>query len=81
VDPSHVLGEILNQPEHSALKGKISEMVQPGKYEYLMRSCALMVNSDFNFVGYIAMERFMLSLRFLNSKLSEDEIWFLAEAS
>jgi hypothetical protein len=60
------------------LRGKIAETLLPGKYEYLLKACALMSNGELVFSGVLELSRFMTSLKFMGSKVTPDEIWFLA---
>lgn len=55
--------------------------MQPGKYEYMMKACALAVSGDLTFTGVIEQKRFMVVLKFINSELTADEIWYLAKES
>ena len=50
----------------------------PGKYEYLMRACAIMANGELSFSGVIEASRIQTALRYIGSKITSDEIWFLA---
>ena len=45
------LEDILNDPNNHEIREKIVEVIRPGRYEYLMRSCGLMVNKELNFSG------------------------------
>lgn len=64
------------------LKEKIIETLSPGKYEYLMKVCALMVNSaEPNFNGNIELKRFNVALTYIDSPLSSEDIWLLAEVT
>lgn len=40
-----------------------------------------MVNAELTFNGVISLNRFMLALKYLNSSLLQDDIWYLAEKS
>ena len=40
---------MLNDPNLADLREAIVEVIRPGRYEFLMRSCALMVNKELNF--------------------------------
>ena len=46
-----------------------------------MKACALMSTGELTFNSIIEISRFMTALRYLNSDLSTDEIWFLASNS
>jgi hypothetical protein len=46
-----------------------------------MKACALMSTGELTFNSIIEVSRFMTALRFLNSELTSDEIWFLASSS
>jgi hypothetical protein len=79
--PTEVLSNILSDPQNSMLRGKVAKIIQPGKYEYLMKACALMSSGELTFTGVIEISRIMLALRFINSEISSDELWFLANTS
>jgi hypothetical protein len=40
-----------------------------------------MLNGELNFNGIIGLERFMVALRYLGSRLKSDDVWLLAELS
>ena len=63
------------------LRANVAKIIQPGKYEYLMKACALMSSGELTFTGIIEISRFMLALKYLNSEITSDEIWFLANTS
>lgn len=63
------------------LRANVAKIIQPGKYEYLMKACALMSSGELTFTGLIEIGRFMVALRFLNSEISSDELWYLANSS
>jgi hypothetical protein len=44
-----------------------------------MKACAIMTNADLNFNGILELSRFMIALRYLDSSLTAEDIWFLAE--
>jgi hypothetical protein len=44
-----------------------------------MKSMAIMVNLELNFIGSLDLPRFMIPIKYLHSKLTADEIWFIAE--
>ena len=47
-----------------------------------MRACGVMANGiHIDFSGTIFLHRFMVAIKFLDSKLTEDQIWFLANNS
>ena len=50
-DNVKVLADILNDPNMFELREKIVEIIRPGRYEYLMRACGLMVNKELVFTG------------------------------
>lgn len=53
-------------------------IIQPGKYEYLMKACALMSTGELTFNSIIEISRLMTALKYINSEITSDEIWFLA---
>lgn len=61
------LAHLLNDESNELLKEKVISTIQPGRYEYLMRACALMVNGELSFTGTIDLSRFMVALKFLDS--------------
>ena len=64
------------------MREKIVESFEPGKYEYLMKTCAIMVNGvEPNFAEAIELNRFITALRYIDSPLSVEEIWLLCEVS
>lgn len=44
-----------------------------------MKACALMTNGELNFNGVLGLSRFMVALKYLNSTLKQEDIWYLAE--
>lgn len=46
-----------------------------------MRACALIVNKELTFTGMIELSRFMTTLKFVASPLTQDQIWYLAKMS
>lgn len=46
-----------------------------------MKACALMSSGELTFTSIIELSRFMTALRFLNSDLTSDELWFLVNSS
>lgn len=46
-----------------------------------MKACALMSTGELTFNSIIEISRFMTALKYLNSELTLDEIWFLASNS
>lgn len=46
-----------------------------------MRACALISSGELNFNSIIEISRFMTALKYLNSDLTQDEIWFLVHES
>lgn len=46
-----------------------------------MKASALITSGELTFNSIIEIERFMTALRFINSTLTQDEIWFLANES
>ena len=71
----------MNHPDNYELREKVAAIVQPGKYEYMMKACALAVSGDLTFTGVIELKRLMVVLKFINSELTADEIWYLAKES
>ena len=63
------------------MRENIVDVIKPGRYEYLMRSCALMVNKELVFNGIIELSRFMIALKYLASPISSEDIWHLASKS
>jgi hypothetical protein len=53
----------------------------PGKYEYLMKVCALITSGEGNFEGSIELSQFMIALYYIKSPLTLADVWLLAEAS
>jgi hypothetical protein len=43
-----------------------------------MKACAIMVNGELTFSGVIELKRFMTAIKYLQSKLTEEEVWHLA---
>jgi len=46
-----------------------------------MKACALMSTGELTFSSIIEISRLMTALRYLNSEITEDELWFLANTS
>jgi hypothetical protein len=46
-----------------------------------MKACAIIVNGELSFGGQIEHIRLMTVLRYISSKLTKDEVWFLAKHS
>jgi hypothetical protein len=46
-----------------------------------MKACALMSSGELSFNSVIETSRFMTALRFLNSEITSDELWFMANES
>ena len=76
-----IIAELIESPENYSLREKIEQTLQPGKYEYLMKVCALITSGEGNFDGFIELYRFMIALQYIKSPLSLAEIWQLAEVS
>ena len=55
--------------------------MEPGKYEYLMKVCALLSSGESNFEGTIELSRMHLALTYIESRLQVEELWLLAETS
>jgi len=51
VDSANVLREILSNEGYFDLRERIVDTLAPGKYEYLMKACALMANGELNCTG------------------------------
>lgn len=81
VNVVELLSSILDNDLYYELRQKVADAIQPGRYEYLMRACALMANNELNFSGAIELARFMTALKYLNSTLTADEVWHLASKS
>jgi hypothetical protein len=75
------LASILDQEDNILLRENIVDVIKPGRYEYLMKACALMVNKELIFSGVIELSRFMAALNYLGSPISSEEIWNLASKS
>jgi hypothetical protein len=43
-----------------------------------MKACALMASGELNFNSLIEISRFMTALKYLNSELTTEDIWFIA---
>jgi hypothetical protein len=63
------------------LREKLEQTFLPGKYEYLMKVCALITSGEGNFEGFIELPRFMIALYYIKSPLTSAEVWLLAETS
>lgn len=50
-DPIELMAQIFDNPDNTGIRDKVTQVIQPGKYEYLMKSCAIIVNGDLNFGG------------------------------
>jgi hypothetical protein len=57
------------------------DVIKPGRYEYLMRACALMSNKELTFTGILELSRFMTALKYLGSPINSEDIWHLAHKS
>lgn len=57
------------------------DSIDPGKYEYIMKACAIMANGELSFSGSIEISRFMIPLKSIGSKLKKNQIQFLAKRS
>ena len=79
--PMDLVGEFLNQEDFLDLRNRIANALLPGKYEYLMKVCALLSSGESNFTGVIEISRFMTALSYIESSLSIEEVWLLAEVS
>lgn len=55
--------------------------LEPSKYEYLMKVCALLSSGEANFEGTLELTRMMTALSYMESPLSVEDIWLLAETS
>jgi hypothetical protein len=78
-----LLYQFLNDSEadFSYLKEKVFFSLAPGKYEYLMKVCALLSSGESNYEGTIELSRMQLALSYIESTLSVEELWLLAETS
>ena len=78
-----LLLQFWNDPEDSFsyLREKVYEVMAPGKYEYLMKVCALLSSGESNFEGTLELSRMKLALSYIESSLQLEEIWLLAETS
>ncbi len=80
--PSELLSDFLDKPDFYDLRDRISVTFVPGKYEYMMKVCALMVGGiEANFTEKIELSRFMLALSYIESPLSIEDVWLLCEIS
>ena len=77
--PSDLVADFLNQEDFIDLRSKVIESFEPGKYEYIMKTCAIL--TDQNFGGSLELSRFMNVLSYIHSPLSIEEVWLLAEIS
>lgn len=78
INPTETLINIFADPTHAELRAKIALIIQPGKYEYLMKACALMSSGELTFNSIIEISRFKTALKYLNSDINIEELWFLA---
>ena len=46
-----------------------------------MKACALMLSGDLIYTSPIELSRFMVALKYLNSTLTSDEVWYLVNES
>lgn len=46
-----------------------------------MKACALITSGELVFTSIIEISRFMTALRYTNSSITADELWFLANES
>lgn len=70
------------KPETSDLLDRVIATFTPGKYEYMMKTCALMCGGvEANFIEKIELDRFMLALSYIESPLSLEDVWLLCEVS
>jgi len=76
-----IIAELFFSEEYYHIRDKVDETLQPGKYEYLMKVCALMSSGEGNFEGHILLSRFMTALYYIKSPLTPDEVWLLASES
>ena len=76
-----IIAELFCTEEYYQIRDKVDETLQPGKYEYLMKVCALMSSGEGNFEGHILLSRFMTALYYIKSPLTADEVWLLATES
>ena len=53
----------------------------PGKYEYLMKVCALLSSGESNYEGTIELSRMQLALSYIESTLQVEELWLLVETT
>jgi hypothetical protein len=81
VDSVELMARIFDNPDNFGLREKVASVIQPGKYEYLMKACAVIVNGNLSYGGQIEHARLMTILRYISSKLTKDEVWFLAKHS
>jgi hypothetical protein len=67
--------------DFSYLREKVFYSLVPGKYEYLMKVCALLSSGESNYEGTIELSRMQLGLSYIESNLQVEELWLLAETS
>lgn len=76
-----ILEEYFNYEGSQEMRNKVVASIQPGKYEYLMKVCALMTSPEGSFDGHIEVDRLKLALSYLRVPISADELFNLAEIS
>lgn len=80
--PSELIASFLSDPGYDFLVTKIVQSLEPGKYEYVMRACAILVNTEEpSFQGTLELNRFMIALSYVEASLSIEEVWLLCEVS
>ena len=76
-----LIADLLIQDGYLSLREKLEQTLLPGKYEYLMKVCALITSGEGNFEGFIELSRFMIALYYIKSPLTSSDVWLLAEVS
>jgi hypothetical protein len=67
--------------DFSYLREKVFFSLAPGKYEYLMKVCALLSSGESNYEGTLELSRMQLALSYIESTLKVEDLWLLAETS
>lgn len=65
-----LIAKLIESPEYYSIRDRIEQTLQPGKYEYLMKVCALITSGEGNFDGFIELSRFMIALYYIKSPLN-----------
>jgi len=65
-----LIADLLIQEGYLDLREKLEQTLLPGKYEYLMKVCALITSGEGNFEGLIELSRLMIALYYIKSPLT-----------